>query len=105
MLSQAHKLQHLGIDYMVRRSTLSEANSRRSSDFFARVYLSLLKQHKHVLADSRSNKIWEKCLHIMDSTTISLFSSVLKGAGRNPKHGKKKGGIKVQCATNELSPE
>ena len=34
-------------------------------------------------------------LHIMDSTTITLFSNVLKGVGRNPKHGKKKGGIKV----------
>lgn len=31
----------------------------------------------------------------MDSTTTSLFSNVLKGVGRNPKHGKKKGGIKV----------
>jgi len=31
----------------------------------------------------------------LDSTTITLFSDVLKGAGRNPKHGKKKGGIKV----------
>ncbi|WP_255501731.1 hypothetical protein [Olivibacter sp. SDN3] len=36
-----------------------------------------------------------KDLHIEDSTTISLFSDVLKGAGRNPKEGKKKGGIKV----------
>jgi IS4 transposase len=31
----------------------------------------------------------------MDSTTISLFSNILKGAGRNPKRGKKKGGIKA----------
>ncbi|BCS86398.1 hypothetical protein prwr041_22910 [Prevotella herbatica] len=35
-------------------------------------------------------------LQIIDSTTISLFSSLLfKGVGRHPKTGKKKGGIKV----------
>ncbi|MGL4852768.1 MAG: DUF4372 domain-containing protein, partial [Phocaeicola sp.] len=26
MLSEAHKLEHLGVNYMVKRSTLSEAN-------------------------------------------------------------------------------
>jgi len=31
----------------------------------------------------------------MDSTTISLFKEILKGCGRNPKTGKKKGGIKA----------
>ena len=31
----------------------------------------------------------------MDSTTISLFKDILKGVGRNPKEGKKKGGIKA----------
>ncbi len=41
MLSEAPKLQHLGIDYMVKRSTLSEANTRRDSDFFAEVYYAL----------------------------------------------------------------
>lgn len=95
MLSEAHKLQHLGIDYMVKRSTLAEANQRRDSDFFARIYFSLYHKHKGFLADSRTQKDWEHLLHIMDSTTISLFSNVLKGVGRNPKHGKKKGGIKV----------
>jgi hypothetical protein len=34
-------------------------------------------------------------LYIMDSTTISLFKDILKGVGRNPKEGKKKGGIKA----------
>jgi hypothetical protein len=31
----------------------------------------------------------------MDSTTITLFKDILKGVGRNPKEGKKKGGIKA----------
>lgn len=95
MLSEAHKLQHLGIDYMVKRSTLSEANLRRDSDFFARIYFKLYEQYENVLPDSRTCRSWEHLLHIMDSTTISLFSNVLKGAGRHPKQGKKKGGIKV----------
>ena len=95
MLSEANKINHLGINYMVKRSTLSEANNRRDSKFFGQIYFSLYKKYKKVLADSRSDKEWEKMLHIMDSTTITLFSNVLKGAGRNPKLGKKKGGIKV----------
>lgn len=95
MLSEAGKLQHLGIYYMVKRSTLSEANNRRSSEFFSKIYFSLYQKHKTFLADSQGTKSWEHLLHIMDSTTISLFSNVLKGVGRNPKHGKKKGGIKV----------
>lgn len=95
MLSEAGKLQHLGIDYMVKRSTLSDANNRRDNDFFCQIYFSLFNKYKSVLADSRSTRSWEKLLHVLDSTTISLFSNVLKGVGRNPKHGKKKGGIKV----------
>jgi hypothetical protein len=37
-----------------------------------------------------------KRLQIIDSTTVSLFSNLIfKGVGRNPKTGRKKGGIKV----------
>jgi hypothetical protein len=36
-----------------------------------------------------------KRLYIMDSTTISLFKDILRGVGRNPLEGKKKGGIKA----------
>ncbi|MDR1459370.1 MAG: hypothetical protein LBI60_04075 [Bacteroidales bacterium] len=36
MLSNARKLVHLGMDYMIRRSTLSDANERRKvRDFVA----------------------------------------------------------------------
>ncbi|GHS89937.1 hypothetical protein FACS1894201_11270 [Bacteroidia bacterium] len=51
-----------------------------------------------ILPDSRTTKEqkeWEKLLYMMDSTTISLFDNILKGVGRNPKTGKKKGGMKV----------
>lgn len=96
MMAEANKLQHLGVDYLVRRSTLSDANNKRSSQFFRDVYKHLYNKYRHILSDSRL-KSWEKQLYILDSTTITLFSTILKGAGRNPKHGKKKGGIKAHA--------
>ena len=37
---------------------------------------------------------------MMDSTTITLFDNILKGVGRHPKSGKKKGGLKVHTVMN-----
>jgi hypothetical protein len=34
---------------------------------------------------------------LVDSTTLSLFTDVFKGAGRNPTSGKKKGGLKAHA--------
>src|SRR5690606_36767658 len=34
LLANAHKLSHLGLTYVVRRSTFSQANRRRSSELF-----------------------------------------------------------------------
>ena len=65
MLSEANKLQHLGIDYMAKRSTLSEANNRRNCNFFEQIYFSVYKKYKDVLADSSTDQFWEKNLHIM----------------------------------------
>lgn len=96
MLAEANKLQHLGVNYMIKRSTLSDANNRRSSLFFRDIYNQLYKQYKHLLSDSQLTET-QRQLYIIDSTTITLFSNILKGAGRNPKHGKKKGGIKAHC--------
>ena len=105
MKAEANKLHHLGLDYLVRRSTLAEANIRRPQEFFSKVYANLLEQYACFLADSRPPKSykgqthepkdWEKLLYMMDSTTISLFDNILKGVGRHPKSGKKKGGMKV----------
>lgn len=97
LLSNATKLQHLGISYCVKRSTFSFANKNRSSEFFAKVYSSLYVKYSRFLLDSRDCK---HKLYIMDSTTITLFSNILKGAGRNPIKGKKKGGIKVHTIIN-----
>lgn len=99
MTAEVRKLHHLGIDNVPRRSTLSDANARRSEKFFEEVYRDLYEQNKDKLtSDSRRNgsEEWIKRLRIIDSTTISLFSNaIFKGVGRHPKTGRKKGGLKV----------
>jgi hypothetical protein len=99
MIAEVRKLHHIGIETIPKRSTLSDANARRSEKFFEEIYRDLYESNKDKLtSDSRRNgsENWIKQLRIIDSTTISLFSNVLfKGVGRHPKTGKKKGGIKV----------
>lgn len=99
MTVEVRKLQHLGLKKIPRRSTLSDANARRSDRFFEEVYLDLYSRNKGKLSsDSRRNggEEWIRRLRIIDSTTISLFSNaIFKGVGRHPKTGRKKGGIKV----------
>jgi hypothetical protein len=101
MFPEARKLSHLGINMMPRRSTLSDANARRSESIFEATYRDLYATYKDELSsDSRKYKTpqWMERLQIIDSTTITLFSNLLfKGIGRNPKSGKKKGGIKVHA--------
>jgi hypothetical protein len=95
LLANAHKLPHLGMSYIIRRSTFSEANGRRCSNVFGDIYMSVYRKHASFLTDSRLSDTDMKRLYIMDSTTITLFKDILKGVGRNPKEGKKKGGIKA----------
>ena len=99
MITEVRKLHHVGIERIPKRSTLSDANARRSEKFFEEVYHNLYEANKEKLtSDSRRNgtEEWIKRLRIIDSTTISLFSNaIFKGVGRHPKTGRKKGGIKV----------
>jgi len=62
--------------------------------------MNLYKKHASLLSDSRYNDIEARRLFIMDSTTITLFKEILKGAGRKPLEGKKKGGIKAHTLIN-----
>ena len=99
MTAEVRKLHHIGIDKVPKRSTLSDANARRSEKFFEDVYRDVYQSNREKLSsDSRRNgtEEWVKRLRIIASTTITLFSNVIfKGVGRHPKTGKKKGGIKV----------
>jgi len=94
-LTAASRMNHFGMDYMVRRSTLSDANARRSPAFFEAVYNALYQRYAPLLADSRPVKGLKGPLFIMDSTTIGLFSQIFRGTGRNAINGKKKGGAKA----------
>lgn len=94
LLACESKLLHLGVNYSVRRSTLSEANSKRTDKVFEAIYKVLYSQYGTSLPDSQQEK-WMSKLYIFDSTTISLFQEILKNAGRSPINGKRKGGIKA----------
>ena len=94
MLASEQRLGHLGIRYFPRRSTISDANSRRNAEVFGQIYDDLFKRYAQFLSDSRAKYKVSK-LYIFDSTTISLFQEVLRTGGKNPSNGKRKGGIKV----------
>lgn len=101
MIAEVRKLHHIGIETVPKRSTLSDANTRRPEKVFEEVYRDLYEANKSKLtSDSRQGgtEEWMKRLRIIDSTTITLFSNLIfKGVGRHPKTGKKKGGIKVHA--------
>ena len=101
LLACSTKLFHIGMDYSPRRSTLSDANRNRDSSVFQAIYMKLYQNYSEFLSDSRLSKIDLKRLFIVDSTTISLFKAILKGAGRKPKDpSKQKGGIKAHTMIN-----
>lgn len=93
MLASEQRLSHIGIRYHPRRSTISDANSRRCADVFGEIYYNLYNKYASFLSDSRK-KSRDSKLYIFDATTISLFQEVLRTSGKNPS-GKRKGGIKV----------
>lgn len=90
------KLNHLGMDEAPAKSTACDGLRNRSHKFFEDLYFTLVKHYHSFLSDSRTYGLTFKEVLIIDSTTIRLFSDILKGVGRNPKgDGKKKGGMKV----------
>jgi hypothetical protein len=99
MLAWEHRIQHLGLNSHPRRSTLSDANARRSEQVFEKIYLGLLKQYSPILPDSRRHSK-KNNLYIFDSTSIALFQETLKGSGLRRCDGKNKGGIKVHTLLN-----
>ena len=102
LLACEGRIGHLNLKYFPKRSTLSDANKNRSSEVFANIYYLLFDKYRLFLSDSTSLCLPIKHLKIVDSTTIGLFSDILKGVGRNPINGKKKGGIKMHTMINAL---
>jgi hypothetical protein len=95
MLACYSRLSHLGINYVPRRSTLGDANKNRSSEFFSVLYNRLYQYYYGNYPDSPLGKSIESRLFIIDSTTIKLFTDIMKGLGSIPVNGKRKGGAKA----------
>ncbi len=95
MQASSARLAHLGLNFTPRRSTLSDANERRPADLFQDLYHSIYDQFYGRLPDSvRGSKLLER-LFIIDSTIVTLFSTVMQSTGTFGLNGKKKGGIKA----------
>ena len=104
MLACEGKLTHLGLSKAPPRSTLSDANRDRKSLIFEEIYFSLVRKYLSFISDSRLKGLSIRNLRIIDSTTIKLFTDILRGVGRNPLDGsKRKGGIKVHALMDAFS--
>jgi hypothetical protein len=104
MLACEGSLLHLGFDKAPARSTLSDANNKRSYLVFETIYEGLLNQYHSFISDSRLKGLSIRNLKIIDSSTIQLFSEILRGVGRNRLDGaRKKGGIKVHAMMDAFS--
>lgn len=99
MLGLKGKMNHFQLKNIPFRSTLSDANKRRSELVFRDIYYSLLKEYGQIIPDSQTYG-WENRVEIIDSTTISLFKDILNCVGRKSNTGKSKGGIKVHTQIN-----
>jgi len=104
MLACEGKLSHLGLEKAPPRSTLSDANRDRSYLVFETIYFELVRRYISFISDSRLKGLSIRNLKIIDSSTIRLFSDILRGVGRNPLDGsRKKGGIKVHALMDAFS--
>jgi hypothetical protein len=101
MAALSGKLNHLGMDCAPAKSTFNDALNRRSEKVFEAIYFTLLTYFSSFLSDSRKKGVSFTHFFAFDSTTIRLFSEVLKGVGRKLKGlGKQKGGMKVHMLTD-----
>jgi len=100
MLGLSGKTKHFQLNHIPKKSTLSDANKRRSAEVFGNIYNKLLRHYGHHISDSRIKDVIKKQIEIIDSSTISLFKDILKCVGRKPLTGKNKGGIKLHTVIN-----
>ena len=101
----SRKLIAYGLNILPCKSTLSDANINRDPEYFAQVYR-LLFEHYRVFLNNKQfslpigGEVDASRVEVFDSTTITLFKEIMKGAGRNSLNGKKKGGIKAFAKMN-----
>jgi Domain of unknown function (DUF4372)/Transposase DDE domain len=86
------KLNHLNLEKAAAKSSAGDGLRNRNNSFFEALYYLLIERYQQFLSVSRLEGLSIKELYIVDSTTIRLFSDILKGVGRNPiGDGRKKG--------------
>jgi hypothetical protein len=93
MKACSNKLQHAGIKKTPGRSTLCDANMKRSFKIFEQIYEQLYRRHRGLLPDSRPATTPK--LFIADASVITLFQQILKAPSPGKQNGRRKGGIKV----------
>jgi len=95
MQAMSSRLAHLGVLSCPRRSTLADANEGRTASLFEDLYHKIYECYYGSLPDSlKSKKILDR-LFVIDSTIISLFSTVMQSTGSYGLNGRKKGGLKA----------
>ncbi|MDR1865663.1 MAG: hypothetical protein LBR08_08855, partial [Bacteroidales bacterium] len=84
------------------KSIFGDRLRRRDNELFRLYYFELISHFHSLLSVSRKKKeVSFEQFYAFDSTTITLFSDVMKGVGRHPKgDGKKRGGLKVHMLTD-----
>jgi hypothetical protein len=106
MRALAGKLNYLGMECSPAKSTAGDALRDRDEELFRLFYFALVGYFSPFLSVSRKKKhrkdgVSFEEFYAFDSSTITLFSTIMKGVGRNPKDdGKKKGGLKVHMLTD-----
>ena len=103
LLFLENKLSYLGIYRLPASSTLSDANRKGSNQVLGYIYYFLLAHceiSEGYLSLPINGEVSLNQVKLVDSTTLTLFTDVFKGAGRNPISGKKKGGLKGACSSS-----
>jgi hypothetical protein len=101
MAALGGKLNYLGMDVSPAKSTFNDGLNNRSEAVFEKIYFALITYFSPFLSDSRKEDVPFEKFFAFDSTTISLFSTIMQGVGRNRKDdGRKKGGLKVHMLTD-----
>lgn len=94
-----NRLTSVGIDVIPARSTLADANTNRPPEVFELIYSKLYHHYSYLLDNESycliSDLDGEKRVELLDSSTLTLFKEVFRGAGRNSLTGVKKGGLKI----------
>lgn len=98
LLIQHRSWYHLGIE-TVARSTLAEANGKRSAKIFESLFYAFLQECLHFSTDTTKTFSFENPLYAIDSSTIRLCLALFPWA----KFRKKKGAIKLHVLLNVRS--